>query len=167
MLYLLLTVTLMACNASASENSSPNDAPGIIGYVMEKEDDRILVIDPEAQDFSETGGVSEYYNAIWFNNAPKDIGIGEKVKVWYDYTRDSYPAQSEVMYIEVIPSQKPEGVNLTEGEALYKALTSQLLNTDSIIVVKTIEYKKETDKWDIKLKEIWSDILHDVEVDDR
>lgn len=171
----------MGCNASIAEDVSPNkepgiieaedfppnDEPGIIGYVMEKEEDRILVISPEAQDFSSTGGISEYYNAIWFANAPKDINIGEKVKVWYEYTLDSYPAQSEVIHIEVIPAQQHEGANLTEEEALYRALTSELIAADGLVVVKAIEYDKENGKWDVELKEIWSDTIHNIEIEDK
>lgn len=166
-MFLVLVITLIGCDSSAVEDSYLNDEPGIVGYVMERDGDRILVINPEPQDFSGTGGVSEYYDAIWFENAPNDINMGEKVKVWYDIVRDSYPGQSEAMHIEVIPSQKPEGANLTESEALYRALTSQEIHSDSILAVKSIEYDSKTKKWEIKLKEIWSEAMHELQIDDE
>jgi len=40
---------------------------------MKKENDRILVISSESKDFSANGVVQEFYDAIWFTEAPKDI----------------------------------------------------------------------------------------------
>lgn len=93
--------------------------------------------------------------------------MGEKVKVWYDIVQDSYPAQSDIIHIEVIPGQKPDGANLSETEALYKVLTSQLNNKGILIVVKNIDYDTETDKWDIELKEIWGDEIYNLQIDDK
>lgn len=166
LLILIVAVSTMGCNLTSKEPPR-SDEPGIIGYVMNKESDSILVINPEAQDFSSSGGVSEYYDAIWFTNAPQDIEVGEKVKVWFDNVMDSYPAQSEVIHLEVIPSQTPNGANLTESEALKKALTSELSNMESLIVVKNINYANKSDSWDIKLKEIWGDEVYDVQIDDK
>ena len=45
---LLLTVTLLGCNQSIVEDPSTSDEPGIIGYVMDKEGGRILVVNPKA-----------------------------------------------------------------------------------------------------------------------
>ncbi len=167
MMMLLLTITLLACNQSVVEDPSPSDEPGIIGYVMDKEGGRILVVNPEAQDFSATGGISEYYDAIWFANAPEDIEVGEKVKVWYDNVLDSYPAQSEAIHVEIIPGQKPNGANLSETDALYQALTSQLMNIDSPIVVKNIRYDDDNDIWEIELKDTWGEEIYNIQVDDK
>jgi len=87
------------------------------------------------------------------------------VKVWFDNVLDSYPAQSDVIHIEVIPSQRPGEADLTEAEALYMALTSELSHNDSLTVVKNIEYDNETDMWDITLKEIWG--VYSIQIDDK
>jgi len=50
-LIFMFAVSVMGCNQTVDEDSSKNDEPGIIGYVMNKENDRILVINPEAHDF--------------------------------------------------------------------------------------------------------------------
>ncbi|MDW7650274.1 MAG: YobA family protein [Bacillota bacterium] len=159
-LALLVVSSLVGCL-----ESRPSGEPGITGYVMKREDGRILVIDPNPQDFSSTGGVDEYYNAIYFSNAPRDVTVGDKVKVWFDIMMDSYPGQSEVEYLEIVPSPKPAGANLNESEALNKALMSQEFKTD--VVVNSIDYMDETSRWIIKLKQIWGDELYTVEVNDK
>ena len=169
---LLFAVSLSGCNQNKSsevdeDKDTPRDEAGITGYVMAMENGRILVVNPDAQDFSATGGVKEFYNAIWFSNVPQDIKLGERVNVWYDLVMESYPGQSEVKHIEVIPSEKPEGVNLTEAEALSKALTSQEINANEITVVKDIAYNNKTNKWNINLKQIWSDEIYNIQVEDK
>ena len=160
-LTLLLAVSLTGCRGT------PQTAPDMIGYVMRIDNaGRILVIDPVAQNFSSTGGVNEFNNAIWFAKAPKSIVAGQKVKVWFDIVRESYPGQSEIEYIEVVPSPKPDGAKLDESQALQKALLSQQPNVVESIV-KSIEYNKVTSLWVIKLKELWSDKTHTIEINDK
>ena len=154
---LLLSVLLMGC----LEDGTPGTDAGITGYVMKIEEARILVVEPEVKDFSSTGGIDEFYNAIWFSNAPQDIAIGDKVKVWFDFVLDSYPGQSEIEHLEVVPSPKPDGANLHLSEALQKALTSVELN-DVVTVVKSIEYNAEKKQWVIELKECWGDETHTI-----
>ena len=161
MFALLLVVLLTGC----SVDDVPGTDAGITGYVMKIDEGRILVVEPEAQNFSSTGGIDEFYNAIWFSNAPQDIAIGDKVKVWFDIVLDSYPGQSDVEHLELVPSPKPDGANLHESEALNRALTSVDLN-DVVTVVKSIAYHAETRQWVIELKECWGDETHTIEIDD-
>ncbi|MPW27231.1 DUF3221 domain-containing protein [Alkalibaculum sp. M08DMB] len=158
-LILLLLLSLSGCKGD----------PGMIGYVIQRENDRILVVDTIAQDFSETGGLDEFYNAIWFANAPEDVNIGDKVKVWFDIVAESYPGQSTVKYIEVVNFEKPSGANLSETEALHKVLTSDENNINQLVAVSSIEYNRDTGKWKIILKDIWNDRgeLLEFQVDDQ
>lgn len=164
-LVLLLTISLLGC--SSNNNNNNDSEAGITGYVMSKENDRILVVSSDAQDFSPDGGVDEFYNAIWFSKAPKDIMIGEKVMVWFDAVAESYPGQSEIKKISIIPGKLPEGADLTEADALYKALTSQEIDTNQVLAVKTMEYNTQDDNWNIKLKDTMSDKVYEVKVDDK
>jgi hypothetical protein len=160
----LLTIFLLGCvqKYNKENNNSLKDEPGIIGYIMSKKDGRILVVNPDASG-SDDG---EYYEAIWFSNAPEDIGVGEKVKVWYSILQESYPAQSEVEHLEVIPSQKPEGANLTEAEALSKALLSLENKPDVLLTVRSIEYDQDFNIWNIQLKDVYGGELVTITVDD-
>lgn len=169
-LVLFLTLSLLGCNQSNindDEKKAPSSKAGIIGYVMKKDKERILVISQEVQDFSSTGGVKEYYDAIWFSKAPKDIEVGNKVKVWFDIVAESYPGQSEVKNIEVISSQQHDGAKLTESQALSKALTSKEIKANGLTVVKSIVYDQLADRWKVELKEMWSDKIYNIQVEDK
>ena len=159
-LVLILAISLVGCNSSSIGEA------GIIGYVMNKENDRILVISQKAQDFSSNGGTTEYYDAIWFSKAPKEVKMGDKVKVWYDMVAESYPGQSEAIKVEFVQSQKPTTANLSESEALYKTLISEEIKAYGLIVMKSIEYDKQADRWNVVLKEIWSEKIVNMQVED-
>lgn len=148
MVFLLLLVLLL---------SSCKGDPGMTGYVMNRENSRILVVDAIPQDFSSTGGIDEFYNAIWFADAPNEIKLGDKVKVWFDIVAESYPGQSEVMHIEVVNAQKPSGSDLSESEVLQKVLTSEENNIKQLTAVSSIEYDINSDQWKVVLKNIWDD----------
>lgn len=160
-LVLLFTISLLGC----SSNNSKGEA-GITGYVMNKENDRILVVSSDAQDFSSNGGIDEFYNAIWFSKAPKDNIIGEKVMVWFDNVAESYPGQSEIKEIAIVPGKLPEGADLTEADALYEALASKDIDMNQILAVKSMEYNSQEDNWNIKLKDTMSGMIYDVKVED-
>lgn len=171
-LMIISILLLLGCNRSNlnvgnEKLKTPSTEAGIIGYVIKIENERILVVSQEVKDFSSTGGVKEYYDAIWFSKTPKGINIGDKVKVWYNEVLQSYPGQSEAVHLEVVSSQNPTGANITESEALLKALTSQEIDTNMITVVKSIQYDNQTDKWDITLKDTIGDKLYTIEVEDR
>jgi hypothetical protein len=163
---IFILIILLAALATGCGGGNRGEA-GITGYVMKIEEGRILVIGSEAQNFSSTGGVEAFYDAIWFSNVPEDILIGQKVKVWFDMVMDSYPGQSEAKHVEVIPSQKPAGADLYEEEALYKALTSEDIKTSDVLVVESIEFDKENNLWTVKLQELWSETTFTLEIIDQ
>lgn len=152
-------------DGSKTQDTKKNE-PGIMGYVVDKENGRILVVSSEAQDFSSNGGVSEFYEAIWFSNAPDDINIGDKVSVWFNIVLESYPGQSEIQDIKVIPGEKPEGANLNESEALYRALTSTEMDFTFFPVVKSIEYNNASKEWTIQLKNAHGDKIQSIIIKD-
>ncbi|MBM6616416.1 YobA family protein [Bacillus suaedaesalsae] len=127
--------------------------PGIEGYVVKKEGHRILVVDPVPKDYSSTGGTSEFHNAIWFSNAPFDLQVGQRVKVWFDFVAESYPGQSEVKNIEVISKYQPEKAELEESEAIQKALTSKDINKYEVQIIISTEYEEKSDIWNIEMKQ--------------
>jgi hypothetical protein len=168
-LVFILMLSLIGCsqNSIIDEKKAPSVDPGIVGYIMKIENARFLVVSQVVQDFSSTGGVKEYYDAIWFSNDPKDVEVGDKVNVWYDEVLTSYPGQSEAKHLEVISSQKSDGANLTESEALKKALATEEIDANVVTVVKSIAYDKQADKWSIALKETWGDKVYNIQVEDK
>lgn len=155
LILVIFTFSLTGCSSDQPDEvpATPDKEPGLVGYVMVRDNDRILVVDPVPQDFSSTGGVNEFYDAISFSNVPKDIKEGDKVKVWFDAVAESYPGQSEAIKIEVIPSPKPDGADLDESEAINKALNSGEIDTSWPTVVKSIKYNNEIDAWELDIRE--------------
>ncbi|MDW7649728.1 MAG: DUF3221 domain-containing protein [Bacillota bacterium] len=140
-------------------------APGITGYVMSRDENSILVVDPLAQDFSSTGGASEQYDAIHFSNAPADVKVGDKVNVWYAWVVHPYPGVSEVKHIEVTASPRPTGAILSESEALERVLTSRFFLTtrsqddaaflaNKVMAVQLIEFNPEKGSWGVTLRDV-------------
>lgn len=148
LMLLVLIIIVTGCNGEPIAG----DYSSMIGHVMNKENKSILVVDPVAQDFSSTGGVKEFYNAISFSNAPEEIKIGDKVEVWFDAVAESYPGQSEVKDIKVIEEEKPEGADLTPSKALRNVIA--LDEKNQFTVLYSIDYDKDRDKWTIQLKEL-------------
>ena len=166
-LLLLFVFTISGC--SNDINSKPDTEPGMIGYVMDTDNGRILVVDPVTQDFSSTGGINEFYNAIWFTNVPDEVKAGDEVEVWFDVVQTSYPAQSEAEHIEIIQSTKPSGADLNQSEALNRALSSDEIDTDWPTVVKAIDYNNQDDIWEIQVREAMSqeNKIYNMKVDDK
>jgi hypothetical protein len=157
-LFLTFPIFILGCGpiqenevSDSIQSDAPDYEAGITGYIMDKRDGRILVVSPEKKDFSSTGGMSEFYDAIWFSNPPNIAEIGMEVKVWSELVLQSYPGQAEVTHLEIIPSPKPKGAKLTESEALAKALSTQRINR--VLTVKSIEYSSKSNEWFIELKD--------------
>lgn len=146
---LLSGLSLFGCNSGTPAAVEP----GIEGYVVGKTDDRILVVSSVPKDFSSSGGMKEFYNAIWFSKAPKNIEVGQKVQVWFSYVMESYPGQSTAEKVTVVPSTKPEQSNLTEPEVIRKALRTQGLNSTELSVIKDVDYVTEKDIWLVHIKQ--------------
>lgn len=144
----LLTFSIIGCSAG---NHSGD--PGMEGYVMSVENGRMLVVDTKSQDFSSTGGVKEFYNAIVFSNAPKDVQVGQKVQVWFDAVAESYPGQSSAKKVKILPSNQPANANLAEDAAIRKALDSQSFGHFGVLVIKSVSYDESSDVWEIVLKQ--------------
>lgn len=162
---LIISAFLLILLVSGCSADIPDTDPGMTGYVMKTEGGRILVVDPVAQDFSSTGGIDEFYNAIWFSNVPDSISEGDKVNVWFDVVAESYPGQSEALAVEVLPSPRLDRANLNESEALHKALAAQEPDT-AVAVVKSIKYEEEIGIWIIELQDVFSGEGHTIEVED-
>lgn len=158
---LLSGLSLFGCNSDTPAAAQP----GIEGYVVGKTDDRILVVSSVPKDFSSSGGMKEFYNAIWFSKAPKDIEVGQKVHVWFSYVMESYPGQSTAEKVIVVPSTKPEQAKLTEPEVIRKALRTQGLNSTELSVIKAVDYIPEKDMWLVHIKQ--GEAEFNVEVTDK
>lgn len=151
----LVGVVLIGCGSSSGSGDSKkdNDSPGMEGYVMAVEADRILVVESKAKDFSSSGGEEEFYSAIWFSKAPDNMKVGQKVQVWFDIVLESYPGQSEAKKVVVLPSERPEGADLNEAEAIRKAVETHDSEFMGVTAIKKVQFMADMDIWEVVLKQ--------------
>lgn len=150
---ILLLLLVSGCNNSFSFFRSN---PDITGYVMDKYDDAILVINTEAKDFSQTGGVEEFYEAVWVSNITESVNLGDQVEVWFEGgVAESYPDQAEMGQLNVIESPVPEGADFSESKALSIALSEEGFETESL-AVRSITYDDAEGLWRIELRDVHS-----------
>lgn len=147
----ILLFTLIGCQGGVNA-IDVNEKHGIIGYVVSKENGRILVVDPNPQDFSSTGGNSNFHNAIAFSNVPETIEVGQKVRVWFDEVAESYPGQSKAKRIAIVENKKPESAHLTEAQAIQSALNLVEFEAIGITAVLAANYNETQDVWNVELK---------------
>lgn len=161
---ILLLLILSGCNHRLSFFRSN---PDITGYVMNKHDSSILVINTEAKDFSQTGGVEEFYEAVWVSNVTESVNIGDQVEVWFKGgVAESYPAQTEMGQLDVFESSVPEGAHFSESEALRRALSEESFETESL-ALRSIIYDDVEGQWSIELIDIHSYEDYVIQVDDE
>lgn len=161
LLALALAIMLSGCGGPGAAGGG--EPPGMEGYVVKKDNGRILVVDPVPQDFSENGGMPEFYNAIWFSGAPAHAEVGRKVQVWFDAVAESYPGQSTAKRVNVLTSPKPAGADLTEAEAIRASLESRDFPWPA--AVKRAEYDANADAWTVTIHHEGD--VQDIAVEDR
>jgi hypothetical protein len=122
-------------------------------YVMDKKDNKILVVSTERQNFSATGGMDEYYDAVWLSDAPEEIEIGQQVQFEIDgMMLQSYPGQARAKTVLATAIQDPEASELSVEEALRRALISGEVEGNKVLVVLSIRHFENSDSWEIDLK---------------
>lgn len=151
--FLLIIFILTITTGCIDKKNDYNGEPGITGYVIKKDGQRILVVSQEAKDFSLSGGEKNFYDAVWLKEPPIDVMVGEKVRVWFgnEEIESSYPAQTSVGKIEIIPSSTPKGATLSESEAL-KSVLEQNETPNEILTVKSISLDADKNEWLVVLK---------------
>ncbi|MFE6077199.1 hypothetical protein ACFVQB_22295 [Paenibacillus sp. NPDC057886] len=66
---------------------------GFVGYVVDRKDNSMLVVNPAYENFSTRREEDRYYPAKWFSNAP-DPQVGTYVEVWTDGSPLPWTSQS-------------------------------------------------------------------------
>lgn len=149
--------------------TSATQDKGFIGYVVKIDGDRILVVSPDVKDFSSNGGQKNFYSAIWFGKSPSNINVGMKVEVWAEGGKvaESYPAQGMVERVSVISNSQPEGVQLSEAEAVKKAISSLEITESHFAVVKEVKYDPSASIWTVYVLNGSRDDVIPIQVSDK
>lgn len=153
----LLTASLMSCNNSIDRE------PDITGYVVEKSNENILVSSTTPEDLSENGGVSEFYQMIWFSNAPEDLSCGDKIDIWHNDIQESYPARSTIDHYDIYQADSPDGAMMNESEVLEQVLSQKEVQPNQLFAVRSTQFNKTNKTWLITLIEIWTEDVVTIE----
>lgn len=155
----ILIVCLTGCSGHNECNSVRNQAiapseDGFTGYVVDRKDDSILVVDPAYQDNSSNGGASRYYPAKWFSNAP-DPQIGSYVEIWTDGGPENqpYPGQARAETIAVSCPATPDGAHLSEADAIRGGLYSPDGEKVRIPVIEDVQFDQNSGIWTIRMRD--------------
>ncbi|MCW3791212.1 YobA family protein [Paenibacillus sp. LS1] len=144
------------CKSAQTIANSPTEK-GFTGYVVERKDDSILVVDPAFQDYSSNGEESRYYPAKWFSNAP-DPQIGAYVEVWTDGRPENqpYPGQARAEKIAVSCPNTPEGAHLSEADAIRGGLYSPDGEKLRVPVIEDVQFDQDAGIWTIRMRDAMS-----------
>ncbi|UOQ45098.1 YobA family protein [Halobacillus salinarum] len=139
-------ITLLAgCQTDAKEESTP-----ITGFVTDQKEDRILITE------SPSSKSNSNPRAVWVAQVPEKEWEGYKVKVWLEGpVQESYPEQAEGGKVKKVDVSRNEETDLTQQEALKKALDLNQ-SAKEAFAVESISYQPELDRWKIALQKIVS-----------
>ena len=170
-LFCVAMLCLFGCGKGTDQQTGDfnETKPGISGYIVSKEGGRILVVSSEPKDFSDTGGLKEFYEAVFVSNVQQEVKIGQKVSVWFDGPiLESFPAQAKAKNISVFPSKKPDGADLSESEVIRMALEKLDQSKEIIPAIKAVSYDEKSDTWDVLIKDtMFENKEYQVQVKDR
>lgn len=166
---LLGCVLLISCNSIGQSNpvaieideSEMNELekPDFYGYVVDKEDGEILVVNYEF-----VSSIDGPYQAAWLDKMPDDIKVGQEVMVWFDPdsgVSESYPVQTEGEKFSIVTASEPELALLTKQEVVQNALeknkTQEEENTQeaNFPTIASVEYNGDSKLWKVVINNIW------------
>src|SRR5690606_12435888 len=133
---------LVSCSALTKKE------PDIHGFVIERTEETIFVVSKTPKDFSDHGGVKEFYDAIVLDGAPDDVAVGDEVRVWYKRPiRESYPLGGSVHSLETVETEQPDGALPPRTEAIKRAL--ETIHTGNFISIIDVSFDPETRTWNV------------------
>lgn len=126
------------------------------GYVVDVGEQGVLVVSPEKQDYSATGGDDAYYEATYYSDAPEanEVKVGMYVNVWMaegSTVMTSDPGQAKAARIEIEDEVRPEGAQLTRSEAIRRALEESDIGEYAVPAVSGADYDAKQRLWIVKL----------------
>ncbi|OMF64562.1 DUF3221 domain-containing protein [Paenibacillus sp. FSL R5-0766] len=141
------------CNSVQTQANAPSE-DGFTGYVVERKDNSILVVDPAYEDFSANGGKNRYYPAKWFSNAP-DPQIGSYVEVWTDGgpENEPYPGQARAEKIAVSCPVAPDGAHMTDADAIRSGLLSPDAENIRVPVIEDKRFDADSGTWTLLMRD--------------
>ena len=155
LLFILAGCTSKDTIAKANSVAKTINKPSKEGsYVVKIEGESVLVVDAKPQDFSATGGIKEFYNAISFSNVKEKLEIGQRVRIEVDGPiMESYPAQAKAGKVEILPMYKPDKADLTEAQVVREAVKIADTKSKWFPAIRYVEFHEAEDIWKVGIKQ--------------
>lgn len=162
-LMLLIILILTGCSQQVQkqgEQPPRTDAPrekGFTGYVVDRKENSILVVDPEHKDIGTNGETSRYYPAKWFSNVP-DSQIGTYVEVWTDGSPEvePYPGRARAESIAEYAAATPDGAKISEADAIRGGIYLSDGKEISLPVIENVEFHADKGIWTVRMRDAMS-----------
>jgi hypothetical protein len=125
-------------------------------YVMQVDQEKMLVVDTTPTNFNSNGGGEDFYDAVFFiyPNAAEELKVGQRVKVeGSGEILTSYPGQGSAKYVEVLPEYKPKNAKLSESEVIEKAIEITKKKSDGWMIIRSIEFHEDKAVWKVEIKQ--------------
>lgn len=135
-------------------------------YIVKKDKSGVTVVSAESEDFSDSGGEKEFYQAVVYSNVSKNVKIGQRVQIENDGPiLESYPAQGKAKATVLLPTYHPEGADLTEAQVVRKALNVLEEKFAWVPIIREVVYHHALDNWEIKIQ--LEEVVYKVEIQDK
>lgn len=148
----MLAIIICGCSNNSKEKDEPVNK--YVGYVVQKEDGRILVTRYDEK--------SDLNDAIWIRTKRK-IELGQQVSIEIDGgIETSYPAQASAKDIDILTIERPKSSNFSQQEVIVMTLE----HFDQILVVpfiKSIHYSDVDNVWTVIILDGISDSKKEME----
>lgn len=151
-MFMVFSLSLSACGLSETEEVDQNEVeaeasdPDMSGFVMDQDDNRILVVTPMDDGSGDEG------RAMWVSGAPEGLWVGKQVEVWVDGDiAESYPEQATAEKVQELEMSEVQGADLKASEALSTALSETEPEQTDVLIVSLLSFDEESDQWTVKL----------------
>ncbi|WLR48702.1 DUF3221 domain-containing protein [Halobacillus litoralis] len=151
-IFMVFFLSLSACGLSKTEEVDQNEVeaevsdPDMSGFVMDQEEDSILVVTPMDDGSGEEG------RAMWVSGAPEGLWVGKQVEVWVDGDiAESYPEKATAEKVQELEMSEVQGADLKASEALSTALSETEPEQTDVLIVSLLSFDEESDQWTVKL----------------
>ncbi|GEN53308.1 DUF3221 domain-containing protein [Halobacillus faecis] len=157
-IFIVFSLFLPACGLSETKEVDQNEVeagasdPDMSGFVMDQDEDSILVVTPMDDGSGDEG------RAMWVSGAPEGLWIGKQVEVWVDGDiAESYPEQATAEKVQELEMSEVQGADLKASEALSTALSETEPEQTDVLIVSLLSFDEESDQWTVKLDRRGSD----------
>jgi hypothetical protein len=145
----MFAIIICGCSNNSKEIGEPVNK--YVGYVVQKEDGRILV----------THYDEDLNDAIWIRTKRK-IELGHQVSIEIDGgINTSYPAQASAKDIDILKIERPESSKLGQEEVIV--MTLEHFDQIEIPFIKSVHYSEVNNVWTVVILDGISDSKKEME----